>query len=149
MSPRGIRYWGLILAVFIAGCGDPPLSEVDRKLRDTILGAWIGDAVVGSAEPVSSVAVYRIDKTWTAIEKVKRSTGALEEFQLDGEWFVTDGLFKRRLDRVNGTAAPGGASYLTCRVEIVNDVNFLCKNDVTGGAYVYRRGSVGYEISKR
>jgi hypothetical protein len=134
------------LAFAAAGCGDSMMSDADRALKAKISGPWISDAKPDADPKVSSVAVYRADGSFSVLVTSKANDGKVEETKLTGEWFVTDGLLKTRIDKRNGTPPPGGHGYLTCRVKEISSMNMLCIDDVANVAYVQRRGTEGFDL---
>jgi hypothetical protein len=122
--------------MLMTGCGDTLMSDADRSLKAKIAGPWISDARAHAETKVSSKSVYRDDGSFASLITSKTGNGNVEATTISGEWFVTEGLLKTRIDKRNGVPPEGGHGYLTCRVKEVSDVNMLCIDDVAGIAYV-------------
>jgi len=141
-----IVVWALLVAG-VVGC-QAMESESDKKHKANLVGAWYSEAKDPDSEAkIDALIVLRSDGKFTTTRRLTEPGHPVQVDNEAGEWYVTDSLYKRRTDSLNGKVlGRAQQSYATCRIESVSPSDLRCVNDVSQYTFTQRRVPADFKL---
>jgi hypothetical protein len=120
----------LSASIFL-GCDDPAAKQ-DESYRAQLTGKWFSEYEDKlNNDHVRELYVLKPDGQFISHHQRTNPEGVATRQRYAGAWFVTAGLWKMRIEVMDGKSlVQADWGYSTCTIESFQPTGFSCKNNV-------------------
>lgn len=135
------------LALGLAGC-EQMARDQDKATKQQLVGHWLLEADAGRENALlREHIVHSADGKFSLERMLVGKDGVVRRENESGSWFVTEGLYKLRIEYIGREQLPNSKQlYSTCKIESLSPEKMVCVNAVDRWTKEQRRVSNDFKL---